>query len=216
MAAGEGARALTMNDTEAGAGHPAPRSGRHAGKRSEATHDRWTLGSDALTRVLSLADALSRLTLSPLTRVGMPPTLRCARCPAPASLSAHVEALTIPDHKSPLAGARAGWGCPARRAGAISSHVLLAPRTRGATRRQDPPRRFRKSASMRSRHECARLHHRALRLDRDLPISISSQHRGADGFESSQDLRRGVTEAIASAAADDGNLRTPRVEKRRR
>src|SRR4029079_16544890 len=32
----------------------------------------------------------------------------------------------------------AGWGIPARRAGAISSHVLLAPRTGGETRRQDP------------------------------------------------------------------------------
>jgi len=31
-----------------------------------------------------------------------------------------------------------GWGLPARRAGAISSHALLAPRTGGETRRQDP------------------------------------------------------------------------------
>jgi hypothetical protein len=35
-----------------------------------------------------------------------------------------------------------GWGIPARRAGAISSHVLMAPRTGGETRRQDPRERL--------------------------------------------------------------------------
>jgi hypothetical protein len=48
-----------------------------------ATPDRWTLGSDALSRVLNLADPPSRLALSPLTHVGMPPTLRSARYSAP-------------------------------------------------------------------------------------------------------------------------------------
>jgi len=37
-----------------------------------ATHDRSTLGSRVLSHPLSLTDALGRLTLSPLTRVGMP------------------------------------------------------------------------------------------------------------------------------------------------
>jgi hypothetical protein len=51
-----------------------------------ATHDRSTLGSGALTRTLNLAEALSRLLLSPLTFVGMPPTLRFVTYPAPAAM----------------------------------------------------------------------------------------------------------------------------------
>ena len=37
-----------------------------------ATHGRSTLGSRVLTHPLNLTDALGRLTLSPLTRIGMP------------------------------------------------------------------------------------------------------------------------------------------------
>jgi hypothetical protein len=112
MAAGEAARALTMNDTRPAPGIPLREAVGTPESARTATHDRWTLGSDALSRVLNLADPPSRLPLSSLTHVGVPPTLRCAGCPAPASLPAHAEALTILDHKSPLAGG-AGWGNPA-------------------------------------------------------------------------------------------------------
>jgi hypothetical protein len=40
-------------------------------------------------------------------------------------------------------------------------------------------------------------------LDRDLPITIRSQHRGADRLEALQHVRRRMTEAIAAATADD-------------
>jgi len=47
-----------------------------------ATRDRSTLGSRALSRTLNLPDALGRLTLSPLTRVGKPRIASLREMPA--------------------------------------------------------------------------------------------------------------------------------------
>jgi hypothetical protein len=52
-------------------------------------------------------------------------------------------------------------------------------------------------------------------LNRDLPIEIRPQHRGANRCEAFQDLGRRVTEAIAAAATDHGDVRPPGVEQRR-
>ena len=68
--------------------HRASRSPKLSARRKAlgtVTRDRWTLGSRALSRTLNLADALDRLALSPLTRVGAPRTLRSARRPAPVA-----------------------------------------------------------------------------------------------------------------------------------
>jgi hypothetical protein len=46
-------------------------------------------------------------------------------------------------------------------------------------------------------------------VDGDLSVQVGPVDRSANRFETSEDLGRGVAERVATAAADDGNLRPP-------